>query len=238
MIAHPATLSGLTSELISQVLFRHHVPFEEGVIVDPFAGVGSIHELRGPWDTWGIELEPEWALEPIWSGWRQTDHNVWVTADQGSWVVVGSCLDRGNWPLELPVNAIVTSPCYGNRMADHHQPKEGSKRNTYRHTLGRPLTEGSAAAMQWGKEYQEFHEKAWCLAVDQLEPGGLFVLNISDHIRKGVRVPVEAWHLHLLSNLGLHLVEAQRIATKRQRFGRNGNVRVDGELLAVLKKGF
>jgi hypothetical protein len=28
-------------------------------VLDPFAGTGRIHEL--PCETWGVELEPEWA---------------------------------------------------------------------------------------------------------------------------------------------------------------------------------
>ena len=72
---------------------------------------------------------------------------------------VGSALKTG-YDAEY-FDAVVTSPCFGNRMADHHNAKDNSKRHTYRHYLGRELTKGSAAGMQWGEEYKHFHTEAW-----------------------------------------------------------------------------
>ena len=51
--------------------------------------------------------------------------------------------------------AICTSPTYGNRMADHFEAKDGSKRNTYRYAIGRALDEENTGKMQWGKKYRE-----------------------------------------------------------------------------------
>ena len=47
---------------------------------------------------------------------------------------------------------VVTSPTYGNRMADHHNAKDGRRRITYTHNLGRTLTPGNSGAMQWGED--------------------------------------------------------------------------------------
>src|SRR5690606_36840269 len=75
-------------------------------VLDPFAGVGRIHELmdRRTWiTTTGIEIEPEWAAcHP------RTE--------------VGDALH-----LPFPdgsFDAITSSPCYGNRMADTHEPRD------------------------------------------------------------------------------------------------------------------
>ena len=213
---HPATYSKSVLEQINLELTRH-VPFGE-MILDPFAGIGKIHDLRPAWQTWGIELEPEWALAR-------------------SNTVCGSVMDAGEMFGKSPIfGAIVTSPCYGNRMADHHEAKDDSKRHTYRHTLGRMPTEGSSAVLHWGEEYREFHRQAWAAVMPLLLPGGVFVLNISDHIRKGQRQPVEAWHLSTLMQMGLQLESATRVGTRRQGHGANRHLRVDGEIVAVLRR--
>jgi hypothetical protein len=198
-----------------------HVPFGDSVL-DPFAGIGKIHSLRPAWETWGIELEPEWAY-------------------QSSNTICTSVMDAAQ-TFSMPFSAIATSCCYANRMADSHKAKDASKRITYTHTLGRALTDGNAGSMQWGEAYRDFHRGAWATVVPLLKPQGIFVLNISDHLRtvkRGgpqLRMPVEAWHLSALSDLGLHLIEARRVTTRRQGFGANGKARVDGELVAVLRR--
>ena len=211
---HPATYSPEVLAEIRRVL-TEHVPFGDAVL-DPFAGIGKIHSLRPAWETWGIELEPEWAY--------QSDHTICT-----------SVMDAPQ-TFSMRFSAIATSCCYANRMADSHKAKDASKRITYTHTLGRALTDGNAGMLQWGPKYREFHAEAWAAVVPLLAPEGIFVLNISDHIRKGKRMPVEAWHLETLMGLGLHLVEARRVGTRRQGFGANGKARVEGELVAVLRR--
>mgnify|MGYP006921288462 CR=1 FL=1 len=80
-------------------------------IFDPFAGTGRVHQLASVHGlrTVGVELEPEWA----------------------------ACHPRtvcGN-ALHLPfadgaLDGMVTSPCYGNRMADAHQANDPCKKCT------------------------------------------------------------------------------------------------------------
>lgn len=74
-------------------------------VLDPFAGTGRIHDLpRRICHTVGVELEPEWAnMRP---GTIVGD----ATALPAKWT------DR--------FDAVVSSPCYGSRMADHHEAKD------------------------------------------------------------------------------------------------------------------
>ena len=207
MIEHPAKF---TDVLISEIGRR--IPPGSRVL-DPFAGTGRIHQLWNA-DTVGVEIEPEWAsMHPK--------------------TVVGNA-------LVLPFkdhsfDAIATSPCYGNRMADHHNARDGSKRMTYRHMLGRELHPNNSGQMQWGDKYRAFHAAAWVEARRVLRPGGLFVLNISDHIRKGTRQRVTAWHVHTLLKEGFELLSAEAIPTPRMKRGENAKARVGYESVIVFE---
>tara|TARA_R110000772_G_scaffold36981_8_gene88109 strand:- start:559 stop:1278 length:720 start_codon:yes stop_codon:yes gene_type:complete len=203
----------------------------EGImrLLDPMGGVGGIfdtHSADGEWMIDMVEIEHEWAVaattHPLADG--QTDRV--MEADFLTW------LPDAYWLYDF----VVTSPTYGNRMADHHEAKDGSKRNTYRHTLGRELTDGSSAGMQWSEEYRFFHEKAWLKVWDLLAPGGIFIVNVKDHIRKGVKQPVSAWHRLLLIAIGFELLESRDMPVRGNRQGRNGDVRVDHEQIYVFKK--
>lgn len=186
-------------------------------VLDPFAGTGRVHDLGAVgYDTIGVELEPEWAtLHP------QT--------------LVGNAL-----ALPFPDNtfdAIVTSPCYGNRMADHHDAKDSSRRITYRHTLGRALHDDNAGKLQWGKAYREFHHRAWRESLRVLRVGGLMVVNVSDHIRGGHVQPVVAWHYATLVTIGCVTARSRSyVDTPRMKFGENHDQRVDSETILYMRK--
>jgi len=169
-------------------------------VLDPFAGTGRIHELAGH-DTVGVELEPEWAaMHPG--------------------TVVGNALDLSFDNDSF--DAICTSPTYGNRFADHHIARDGSTRRSYTHDLGRQLHDDNSGILQWGDQYRDFHHDAWTEAERVLRPGGRFVLNISDHVRDGDRMPVSAWHLdHLIRTQLLTLYDIVPVPTSRMRFGDN-----------------
>lgn len=190
-----------------------------GKLLDPFAGTGKGVDFmasRG-WDAHGVEIEPEWA-------------------SISSLMVVG---DATNLPFpDECFDVIFTSPCYGNRMADHHEPgpSDTSTRNTYRHALERPLSPRSLAGVQWGPQYRRLHTKAWYEAFRVTKPGGHFLLNIKDHIRKGTIQPVTTWHIDTLVEVGYVFRWAGRVPTRGNRQGANGELRVDGETLALFRK--
>lgn len=126
--------------------------------------------------------------------------------------------------------------CYGNRMADHHNAKDGSRRNTYRHCLGEPLHPNNSGQLQWGEAYRTFHLQAWAECYRVLRHGGRFVLNVKDHIRKGQRIEVSAWHIDALDATGFEFVEYHEVETPGQRHGANGNLRVSYEYVFVFEK--
>jgi hypothetical protein len=206
---HPCPFSDEVLDLIAEWLPVERYP----LVLDPFAGTGRIHEL--PNFTVGVEREPEWAA--------MAPGTVVATA------------------LVLPLaarsfDAIATSPCFGNRLADHHEARDGSVRHSYRHDLGRPLSPGSAGELQWGAVYREFHRQAWAEAVKALDECGRFVLHCKDHIRGGERQRVSAFHVEVLTDLGLSVVAHTEVPARGLRFGANAERRVATEDLVVLDK--
>lgn len=205
---HPAKFSDSILHKLDEILPH------DCLILDPFAGVGRIKEIRPLCVL--VEIEPEWASM--------------------CGAIVG---DATNLPfLSHQFDVICTSPAYGNRMADNYIDKEPGKyvRHTYRYYLGRRLNPANSGCMQWGKRYQKLHERAYEECNRVLKPWGLFVLNMSDHIRKGKIVPVTIWHKECLESNGLILVEWFKIQTPRQKHGQNYNLRVDHENILVFIK--
>lgn len=190
-------------------------------ILDPFAGTGerlaSLVALLDPdVEVVGIEIEPEWAG---------------VTPE---FVRVGNAL-----ALDFPdatFDAIVTSPTYGNRLADHHDAIDPESRRSYTHDLGRALADDNSGDLQWGDEYREFHKRAWSEADRVLRPGGRFVLNIKDHIRGGERQRVTAWHVSTFLDLGYNLGPAVEVGTSHLRQGTNAELRAGLEMVFALEK--
>lgn len=195
-------------------------------ILDPFAGTGKVHDLRRyGFETYGVEKEPEWA-------------------EQGApWTVVGNVLElreviaaQAFYPrFPITFDACVTSPSFGNRMADNFDAKDGSRRHTYRHYLGRPIEGESSAVLQWGKKYRAFHVNAWAEVTEVVER--FFILNIKDHIRAGRRQPVTQWHIDCLHSLGWEMVEHRRIEAPGQRHGENHALRVPDESMILFERG-
>lgn len=217
------------TKTVTKTAVKHPSPYSVGLIplfaelleghtrvLDPMAGIGKIHKLQNfGFETAGVELEHEWA-------------------EQHPDTVVGNA-------LMLPYDdssfdAICVSPTYGNRMADSHNAQDGSVRRSYTHDLGRKLHSQNSGAMHWGPAYRVLHAQAWPEAIRVLRDGGLFVLNVSDHMRKGRRQPVSAWHAGTLMANGLEFVDVVPVATRRLKLGENRELRVDAELVWVFRK--
>lgn len=206
---HPAKFSAPIIALLGELTVRYGI----ASALDCFGGVGGIHSL--PVTTFGIELEPIWA------------------ACQSGPVAVG---DATRLPIrDNAVHAVITSPVYGNRMSDHHNARDDSKRNTYTHTLGQKLRDGNAGAMKFpGRQYEDLHRRAWSEA--RRIASRYLIVNCSDFIARGAVVEVCAWHMDEITKLGMTHVETALVETRRNRFGANGGARVDHEKVMVFKK--
>lgn len=264
---HPAKWSGAVLDAIATVAQRElgsltTVPH----VLDPFAGVGlpALADALAPVcpvSLAGVELQPEWASALL------------PTARPTPAPIVGDATQLPDaWTGTF--DAVVTSPCYGNRMADHHDaadrckacggsgctavgclgahPDDGrdhrlcprckgeglSWRNTYAHALRRAGAEpvkGSAAVVQWGPAYRRLHLAALGEMFRVLVPGGLLVVNMSNHVREGQEQLVVEWWVNQVLVAYCRLVEVVRVQTPRQRNGANGDVRVENEVLIVAR---
>jgi hypothetical protein len=215
-----------------------------GPLVDPFAGVAhQLVEVTGRADWWGIELEAEWAAV-------------------NDWVRHGDALDRSCYPAH--VGAVVTSVSYGNRFSDqylgpvcracdgqgwsdHGHPghraecvpcngvgRVGRGRYSYAISLGRKVSAGSSAGLQWGPKYRAFHHRWLKTLTDVIEPGPRrLILNVSDHYRARQRQYVCSWWLRAAHEWGFRLVEAWPAETVRMAHGRNAEKRAEREMVFV-----
>lgn len=189
---HPAKFTRSILEAIEPLVPTHHYPR----VLDPFAGTGLVHDL--PHDTYGVEIEREWAT--MRAGTIVADA-LWLPFPDGAF------------------DAIVTSPCYGNRLADHHNARDDSTRRSYTHDLGRTLHPSNAGSMQWGDEYRGFHSAAWCEVWRVLKPSGRFVLNVKDHVRKGEFQEVPAWHYTTCVSVGFTPTASFTVETPSMKYG-------------------
>jgi hypothetical protein len=234
---HPAKFSPVILETIVDVLGRY--PTREGIgrpnkplrVLDTFAGVGRVHLLRDlyglPVATTGVELEPEWAAA----------HDRTIVGDALHLEDAG--IGAGTF------DCYVTSPCYGNRMADSFVASKPERRNTYHHKLGRRPSVGSIATCRWGPPYRRFHLGAYVEAAWALARPALVVLNVSNHLetipgdgpaseRPVWEHRVSEWHLKAWLHLGALHRATIPVETPRNGDGANRELRTAEEYLHVL----
>lgn len=222
---HPAKYSQSILDALGPIL-RHRIPCRHGQhakILDPMAGVGKIHlaEIRGTgaW-TLGGELELPWAR---------------VGQELGSMIVH----DARHMPFaDRTFDAVVVSPDYGNRMADHHKARDGSTRHTYTHyarNQGWELRPETTCREHWGKRYwlngaAIAREMERVLAWD-----GVMVVNVKNFTRRGEQVDVVGWWTKVVSRL-VGDVQVKWVETPGLRHGQNHQVRDAREALIVGQK--
>lgn len=248
MTNHPAKFSKTLYETLIETIRG------EQNVVDPFAGVSRIHEiaeLAEVPNSFGIELEQEWAEQ-----WTNTPTRQTVTGDSRDLCEI---LQTHN----IQTQCFLTSSTYGNRMADHHIAKDKSTRNTYTHQLGHPLTEGNTGMMHFAHngQYETTHQQIWQQCHNHLNTNGKLILNISNFLRTrktpGPRSPLKQyetitehlnnnkirvlcqptlWHTHTLQQIGFTLTNQQHTKTRRQKQGANNNIRAPHETILTFTK--
>jgi len=209
-LRHPARYSDALLPVMAQYL-------RPGMrVLDPFGGVGTINRLAYT----GAKFytgEIEYSVCAQSAGTRR------------------ACADAQMLPFASEsFDAICTSPTYGNRMADKFT--DDSWRNTYTASFGFTLHKDNSGAMQWGVPYQWLHQCAYKQCMRVLKPGGLMLVNVSDHIRDGERVHVAKWHFDTLRAIGFQHLTTHEIKTPRNRMGQNGAARVECEYIFVMQK--
>lgn len=219
---HPAPYSGTVLAALRRAITVEQKRLGRPVLLlDPFAGVGRIHQLSqsGKVRTVGVEIEPEWAA-----------------CHQDT--IVGDALHLPtNWRNRFDL--VVTSPVYGNRMSDYHQPaaSDTSTRRGYGYDLGRRPSVGSSATLKWGPAYWAFHVAAYREMFRVLAPGGMLLLNVSNFIQRGAEVHAVDWHLGATCGVGFDYgPPAITVKTPRMRKGRNHEARVEGEAILRMRK--
>lgn len=115
---HPAKWSTPVLEAMADVVEAEQVRVGERLrVLDPFAGIGRgrLQLALAPWvaHVVGVELQPEWCTNGTELG--NACHLPGCTCHPGP----------DDWTGRF--HCVCTSPCYGNRCADHHQAADQCK---------------------------------------------------------------------------------------------------------------
>ena len=216
---HPAKYSDPLLPVLSK--------YSYGTVLDIMGGIGKAGFLKKYNKEIAKviinELEPEWANQAVYYG-----------VDE---IIIGDAR-----VLELQVDCIVTSPPYGNRMADNF--KAGSKggksptsmRKGYAGDLGRTPTNGSVCCLHFDRGYQEAIIEIYDAVITNCV-FKRFILNVSNFIRQFEVVDVVGFFENYFKEKGFKLIVKIPVKTKRQKgVGANTALRVDNEMVMVFDK--
>jgi hypothetical protein len=249
---HPAVYSAGIVDVMAEELAARSWPGK--LVLDPFAGKGeklaqieALVRARGRRAKFtGVEIEAEWA----------------ACAAFGAVLVGDSTSLPAKWRARF--GAVITSPCYGNRFADHHNNRDACKtcrgdgytgafetcgvckgsglssRRSYTHDMGHALEANNAGAMHYGTEYRELHRAAWAEVWRVLKPGGLFLMNTKDFLqtpRGGTqkRVRVSEWHRRTILKLGFEQESTVLVPVGGLKHGANRQ-RIANEMVYAFRK--
>ena len=224
-VTHPAKFTGEQLFHIYDHLptLSSHLSRLGPTVFDPFAGVGTVADLRehdARVIVTGMEIEPEWA-------------------DQSPIVETGDSLTYMALTRKR-YDAVVTSPSYGNRMADSYDGRDGSVRNTYRIALGRPLDEQNGARLAFTDapwdEYKDFHAEAIDGMVRVTRKGGRIIVVVKNFIRDGEVVDVVGWWRAQFKARSLTEMAYIPIKAGGLGYGANRDERVEYEYVLVWEK--
>jgi len=243
-VKHPAKFSDVLLPVFSEFL-EYMYP-----VLDPMAGTGKLGKVVS--HAFLNELEPEWADQcRAYPGATVTCGDARdLPYPDGFFAGVGTSPTYGN---RMADHHSATEKCRACKCTGWEDPAArwtssrscpkckgvGHRtyvRNTYRHTLGRPLTPGNTGMLHFGDEYKTVTRAIYAECRRVLQPGGAFVLNVSDFIRNKAVFDATIWHVGTMSDLGFDLEDERRIPTPRNRQGQNREARVEFESVFLFRK--
>lgn len=213
---HPAKFSNELLPTISKYAY--------GIILDPMGGVGKIGLLKKQKDCRVSHI----VINEIESEWAEQAFGNMVDA-----VLIGDARY-----LTGRYDCIVTSPPYGNRMADNFKAfKPDSMRRRYAGDLGRNPSIGSVACKHWGRGYQEMMIEIYDNIIVNVK-FDRFILNVSNFIRDFKEIDVIGFYIEYFKSKGFCVLAHEKVITRRQKgVGANTNLRVLTESIIVFERG-
>lgn len=212
---------------------KHPVPFTDSIIKE-LRGLIPLHVpseyiVHDPFGGEGLRLAQ--LCDDIGYSFSAVDLEPWKGRDQR--VQIGDSTDPGSYPPS-PF-AVVTSPTYNNGVNDHFQPKDTSRRLTYRVRAGRPLHPNNTGRYS-GRGSKKGEVEYWRLTRDVVKHwGDIALVNVKDSVRSthpdGVYPLVQLW-TDLLGEHG-YAVEQVDVEVPGWRFGTNSEARLGTEAILV-----
>lgn len=215
--AHPCQYSGPVLDAMARSLRREAKRLSMGrkqlLVLDPCAGTGlrvMNHPMFDEHAWLGIELEASFIAPEAW------------------WVAPGDMTD-----VSLPdhvIDVYCTSYVFPNRMTDSFIQAEGNEWEyiTYSHKARANrndrtyrLAPTNAGALRWGEPYRELHSRAIAEGIRVLRHGGLFVVEMKNHMVKGEIIPVTEWFVEEFKRQGCKIERKARVGVPGNRKGAN-----------------
>lgn len=212
---HPAQFTPAIIGALSPLIDAHAPPGT--TVCDPFAGaglrLGALCDELG-YTFVGLDLER------------------WPDADPR--VRRGDATNPRDYSVGRPL--IVTSPTYGNGLNDHHQPREDSRRYTYRVALGEPLAENNSGryGIRGGRRAWHTYWRINRDAVHIWAAAGLTaIVNVKAFIHAGRVVDLPGmWEVLLIAS-GYRVASRVTVGTPGIRHGSNAEARIDHEVILL-----
>lgn len=209
---------------------KHPAPFTDSIIdafralIPEWVPIGQI--IHDPFGGEGVRLGA--LCDELGYTFSGTDLEPWNDGDPR--VALGDSTDPGSYP-DAP-HAIVTSPTYNNGVNDHFEPKDASRRLTYRVRAGHALHLNNTGRYS-GRGSKKGEAEYWRITREVVKCWPAVVLvNVKDSYRLDVLYPLVQMWTDLLTEFG-YVVSEREVECPGWRFGTNGQSRADTESILI-----